>query len=117
MNRFEQDRLLREILTGEELARFRQASLEQGLSQLHRRQRRQRVLRFSSLAALALSAVLLGRHFLMPAGRATASTQAPLPGVNHPVEYITDDQLLALFPDRSVALIGPPGQQQFVFLR
>jgi hypothetical protein len=33
-----------------------------------------------------------------------------------PVKLITDDELLALFPDRPVALIGKPGQQQLVFL-
>jgi hypothetical protein len=32
------------------------------------------------------------------------------------VKLINDDELLALFPDRPVALIGKPGQQQLVFL-
>jgi hypothetical protein len=32
------------------------------------------------------------------------------------VRFISDDELLSLFPGRPVALIGAPGQQQFVFL-
>ena len=32
------------------------------------------------------------------------------------VKFITDEELLALFPDRPVALIGRPGHQQLVFL-
>jgi hypothetical protein len=33
-----------------------------------------------------------------------------------PIKVISDEDLLALFPDRSMALLGPPGQQQLVFL-
>jgi hypothetical protein len=32
------------------------------------------------------------------------------------VEYITADQLFALFPNRPMALIGKPGHQQLIFL-
>ncbi len=32
------------------------------------------------------------------------------------VQLINDEELFALFPGRSMALIGPPGAQQFVFL-
>lgn len=32
------------------------------------------------------------------------------------VRFISDDELLSMFPGRSVALIGAPGRQQFVFL-
>jgi hypothetical protein len=32
------------------------------------------------------------------------------------VQLITDEELFALFPGRSMALIGPPGAQQFLFL-
>jgi hypothetical protein len=33
-----------------------------------------------------------------------------------PLKFITDEQLLALFPGRPLALIGKPGQQQLLFL-
>jgi hypothetical protein len=32
------------------------------------------------------------------------------------VKRISDEELLALFPGRSLALIGPPGHQELVFL-
>ena len=32
------------------------------------------------------------------------------------VEYITADQLFALFPNRQIALVGKPGHQQLIFL-
>jgi hypothetical protein len=32
------------------------------------------------------------------------------------VQLITDEELFALFPGRSMALIGPPGAQRFMFL-
>jgi hypothetical protein len=32
------------------------------------------------------------------------------------VRVISDEELFALFPGRSLALVGPPGHQQLVFL-
>jgi len=32
------------------------------------------------------------------------------------VEYITKEQLFALFPNRPMALLGKPGHQQVIFL-
>ena len=32
------------------------------------------------------------------------------------VKIITDEELFALFPNRAMALIGPPGRQQLIFL-
>jgi hypothetical protein len=32
------------------------------------------------------------------------------------VKFITDEELFALFPNRPLALVGKPGQQQLVFL-
>ncbi|HHY86181.1 MAG TPA: hypothetical protein GYA07_11730 [Verrucomicrobia bacterium] len=32
------------------------------------------------------------------------------------MQFINDDELLALFPNRPVALIGEPGKQRLVFL-
>lgn len=32
------------------------------------------------------------------------------------IRFINDEELFALFPDRPMALIGEPGQQQLVFL-
>ncbi len=123
MNRSEQDRMLGEILAGNELAGFRQASLERALASLRRR-RRQRALR---TGVLGLTPFLVVLGFLLsrlhethlpkgtspgapPVLAAAASIAAP------PVKFITDDELMALFPGRAVALIGKPGHQQFIFL-
>ena len=34
-----------------------------------------------------------------------------------PVRYLSDEELLGLFPDRPVALIGPPQDQRLLVLR
>jgi hypothetical protein len=49
----------------------------------------------------------------MPTNRPAVSPKPPPEPV---VKPITDEELLALFPDRAVVLIGKPGQQEFVVL-
>lgn len=124
MNHDEQDQLLKELLSGDELAAFRQASLEGGLTWVRRKRRRQRAVRFCALACAALlcaSGILLNR-VLDRAGRqiagsgSSAHEAAPPPAGATTVKFITDAELFALFPDRAMALIGKPGQQQLVFL-
>ena len=115
MDRSDQDRLLKEILAGDELAGFRQESLESGLTQLRKLRQRRRALRICVLALMPLLAFAVGR-FLLPSKPSNASKEAPALAGSRSVELINDDQLLALFPNRSVALIGSPGHQQLVFL-
>ncbi len=123
MNRSEQDRLLGEILAGDEVAGFRQASLERGLTALRRRQR-QRALR---TGVLALTPLFVALGFLLsrphggnlPGGTSTGAPPVLAAAATiaaSPVKFITDDELIALFPGRAVALIGKPGHQQFLFL-
>ncbi len=123
MNVHERNRLTKEILIGDELAAFRQRSLECGLAVLRQRRRRRQVARLA--ACLAFSALLIHGFLLerMPleetakttapglAGTEVASTAATQPAV----KFITDDELFALFPDRAMALIGKPGRQQVLF--
>jgi hypothetical protein len=45
-----------------------------------------------------------------------ASPAPAAPSETSDVKIISDDELFALFPGRSMALIGTPGQQQLVFL-
>ncbi len=120
----EHDRLLNEIVTGEELADFREASLQHALTAIRQQQRRQRSLRLGTLAAvpilLALG-IVFSRSPKTPVQEIAASNASPVavssaPPPTAPVKLINDDELLALFPDRPVALIGKPGQQQLVFL-
>ena len=54
----EHDRLLNEIVTGEELADFREASLQQGLTAIRRQRRRQRSLRLGPLAGVPIVVAL-----------------------------------------------------------
>jgi len=37
-----------------------------------------------------------------------------VPGTN--IRVVNDEELLAMFPDRPVALVGPPDKRQFVLL-
>ena len=120
----EHDRLLNEIVTGEELANFREASLQQGLTAIRRQRRHHRFVRLGALAVLALLAALgiVFSRSPKPALREIAASNASPVAVSSaqtrtaPVKLINDDELLALFPDHPVALIGKPGQQQLVFL-
>lgn len=117
--------LLKEILAGDELADFRQASLEQGLSAIRRQERRRRhIVRLSALLMLPLlfafailsrrapevSSQHLAFHNTM---RATIPTR---PADGRDTKFITDEELFALFPNRPLALVGKPGHQQLVFL-
>ena len=121
MKPLEREKLLDEILADDNLAQLRQASLREGLGLL-RRQRRRRLALRAAVPAMAVCMLGLGlwvnsRH-----------TQAHLAMIRPPqparssgesagrVRYLSDDELLALFPNRPVALVGRPGRQRLVFL-
>jgi hypothetical protein len=124
MKHTEHDELLSEFLTGDELSEFRRASLELGLKALAARRTRRAVVRtcggcslLLALAGVVLLPWLPGRW----TGRRSVASppdvvSAPAPAKASGVKFISDDELMALFPDRAVALIGKPGHQQFVFL-
>jgi hypothetical protein len=124
MKRCDQDRLLSNLLAGDEVSAFRQSSLEQGLALLRRRRRHRRVARWCLLACLPLA--FAGGVFLawppMPEVRPVSVAQSPVAGLAaaapkaKPLKFITDEQLLALFPGRPIALVGRPGHQQLLFL-
>jgi hypothetical protein len=123
MNRHEQNPLLNELLTGGELTDFRQASLERALSALRLRRHRRDVVRLSAAVSLVcLAFALLLVRSLDHSVRTLASSNAIPETASSPtvagsgVKFIDDEQLFALFPDRSLALIGKPGRQQLVFL-
>jgi hypothetical protein len=124
MKRLEQDRLLSELLAGDECSDFRRASLEQGLALIRRRRRARRVGRWCVLALLPLAfgAAVLFSWPPRPDGRPVSAAQSRAPGVSGQtakagsVEIIDDEQLLALFSGRPLALVGRPGHQQLLFL-
>lgn len=110
----EQDRLLREILTDDALESVRAATLVAGVATLRRRRRR----RALAASAMALAIVVLLFATIMP--RRTTSSLAPPRSVSTAtmthVKWIDDERLLALFPERGVALVGRPGAQRLVLL-
>ena len=123
MKHSEQDRLLQEIISGEELSSFRQASLENGLALIRRQRRRRQNTRVCVLASLPLLlalGIVVSRTGFRP--RPTGSVPPAPTALVIPhhktaeAKLITDDELFALFPNRPLALIGKPGHQQLVFL-
>ena len=116
--------LLKVILADEQLAALRRASLHQGLDAMRRARRVRRAMR---LGALMLVPVLLILTFtLRKPGQETASQPPPprsqqasltpaSPKESDP-RMISDEELFALFPGRSLALIGKPGHQHLVLL-
>lgn len=113
MKRPERERLLRDVLSDENVERLREASLAQGLAALGRR-RRQRTVLATLAASLAFAMIaLVVTQRPRPTSVVTA-TAAPLNTTK--ISVISDDQLLALFADRAVALVGTPGAQQLIIL-
>ncbi len=124
MKSSERDRLLQEILAGDDLTEFRQASLDHGLTLVRRLRHRRRAARLCAVVGMPLLLVL-GMLFRLspqvakptgPSSTAAASAGPASPARNPAVKFITDEELFALFPNRPVALLGKPGQQQLVFL-
>lgn len=107
----ENDRLLRDILADENVERLREASLARML-EVTRRRRRRRTWMSGAAASLAIMTTLL----VMLRRETSAPIVEPPEPIGGRVKIINDEQLLALFPDRSVALIGRPGDQRLLFL-
>jgi hypothetical protein len=119
MKRSDQDRLLREILEEGEAADFRAASLAGGVDFLRRRKTRARIAQVCAAGMLAgLLVFWLALHLSSrPAGPRLAVVTAPAAQTDmSKVKIINDEELFALFPNRPMALIGPPGRQQLIFL-
>jgi hypothetical protein len=114
MKRSREDRLLEQIFDEAQVSALRQSSLEHGLAAIRRR----RALRAAApmlasvlFLALAVSFLLTHQKPVKPVAVQTVSHPQPLAKV----KVITDDELFALFPNRSMALIGKPGHQQLLF--
>ena|SRR5580704_9356030 len=123
MKRRVQDELLKELLSGEEVSDFRQASLAGGLAAIRRQRHRRQAMRMGVIMLLPLLAVLgvlicqrsgpKTRHMASVKPPAAASeTKAETAGV----KIISDEELFALYPGRAMALVGKPGEQKLVFL-
>ena len=123
------DPLLKELLADASLEAVRRQSLEQGMAVARRRRQRANWAKGGLIAASLVAALwLLIPIKQNPAARnrvahAPAATNAVVPATDSSaarnratVLFISDDELLALFPGRSLALIGPPGRMTLVFL-
>lgn len=130
MKRPDQDKLLREMLSGEEVSDFRNASLAGGLASLRKRRRYRRAAQAGVVMVLTLLVAIgiVREHGTVKPARtaremasikpppATAAASPAPSAETSPVKTISDEELFALFPGRSMALIGSPGRQQLVFL-
>jgi hypothetical protein len=111
--------LLNDVLIHGEAAEFRNALLERGLGYLRRRERRRKIGQ-GCLAVLAIAATawlvvqdLDDEPVRIPP--AVIETTAPVAADKPPpLEMIDDKELQALFPDKVLALIGPPGDQRLL---
>jgi len=116
----EQDKhqLLAAIFGEDELAQVRQTTLLRGLQEMRRRRQRAVAVRVCVMAfpALLLAAMVLQTRSRMQPQASPPMATSMAPNSPSKVKYITADQLFALFPNRSMALVGKPGHQQLIFL-
>jgi|SRR5271163_463480 len=110
MTRRDQEQLLAELLGGEEAAGLREATLTAGLKAM-RWKRRRRLAAYVSVLVLPWAILLHPTH-----QQKAVVTEASAKPAEPKVEEITTEELFALFPNRPVALVGKPGEQQLVFL-
>ncbi|HVY69286.1 MAG TPA: hypothetical protein VHH73_05125 [Verrucomicrobiae bacterium] len=116
MNRHDQEKMLAEILGGDDASDFREATLAAGLKAVRQRRRNRRAL-YGAVPILLLALALWPHR--QPAQMLALSQPALVKPASAPtpaVEEISTEQLFALFPDRPLALVGKPGNQEFVFL-
>ena len=127
--------LIDEVLADPGLDELRAATLDHGMAAVRSRRQWRQLRRATAVtlcvagAAAILLVVLLesaspGKEKLFT-GESLPTDSAPATKVvkvmhdkteSGDVERLTDDELLALFPERPVALIGLPGRQKLVFL-
>ena len=117
----DQDQLLHELLSGDEISAFRHASLKKGLDAIRTQRKRRRVTRAVAAGCLALlfpTGLLLIELSSRRQPEAAALQAGTLVQVNDKLkmQFISDEELFKLFPGRSIALIGKPGEQELIFL-
>ncbi|MEO6567820.1 MAG: hypothetical protein ABIO94_03580 [Opitutaceae bacterium] len=110
----EREKLLRETLADDAIEVLRASSLARGVAAVQQRRRRRR---FASVAIASACVVatlaITWRERTPPRGVAHETSPA---APRSPVEVLNDEQLLALFPERAVALVGGASGQQLIFL-
>lgn len=122
----ELDRLLDDVLAPGTADDWRNESLQSGLAAIRRRRRRElsvqagAVIVMPFVLAVLIWTLGINRSFdRSPSAVATQPAATPVPEQFIPgtdIRIISDEELFALFPDRPLALIGPKGNQELVFL-
>jgi hypothetical protein len=111
-------RLLAELLADEDL---REATLRGGLIAIRRSKVQRQSIRIGAVLSAMLLFILLSRNMERTstevkdqhaALQSAAATPEVIPGTT--VRVLKDEDLLALFPDRAVGLVGPPGKQRLI---
>jgi len=125
MNMHPHNPLLEDLLSDGIDRAAESVSLETLLTDARHVRRRRRLIRYGLgplLAVLVLAQIALSLNHprrLTTASQSTAPSD-PLPhsppAAPAPIRTISDDELFALFPDRQLALIGPPGDQRLLFV-
>src|SRR5687767_3258309 len=109
----ERDQLLSALFSEDESAQA--ASLNDAIAFFHRAHARRNALRLSGVgAAVAAALFLLWSQLPKPAARSIADRTPPFPAAE--IEIVSDEELLAEFPGRAVALVGPSWNRQLIFL-
>ena len=120
--RVEHEELLADVLSENES--WRAATLEQGLATLRRVRSRRRTVRLTMAFAaplLVLAAVLVLQNRRVVSLQVAEQNEAQPEHVvktieGTPIRVLNDEELLALFKDRPVALVGEPGNQRLILL-
>jgi hypothetical protein len=120
MNEPDNDPLLRDLLQDRADIAFREASLNAMLRAARRTRRQRKYLRLAGDAAVLLlgAAALWHRPSITPTRTDAVVSSLPVEAVSarKPIRYIDDKELLSLFPNRPVALIGAAQGQQLIVL-
>ena len=112
MKRADQESLLRDAFEDPALAALRAKSLGDMLNVASLRSRRRAIVSGEAASIVAMTALFVITQQKEPEPSISVK-RIPQPVK---IETIDDRQLLALFADRSVALVGASGDQQFLFL-
>ena len=122
MKNSDENPLLKEILTDENLSALRHASLKQGLNTIRRQRRIRRAMHagmfvlIPTLMIFTLRKPISNNVGRISSPRVQETTSASIAPAESGIKMISDEELFALFPGRSVALIGKPGQQELLVL-
>ncbi|WP_367872588.1 hypothetical protein [Luteolibacter sp. Populi] len=122
MKNTDHHQLWRDALDDSLPAGFSAAALTQMLGAARSRRRRKAAVKGAIAAALVIPALFLALRpapqlqVTRPIEEAHREIPSPTPPSPPPIQAMSDDELLAQFPGRAVAIIGSGDSKQLVFL-